>query len=180
MDTDGRWTIKRGRRRSRDDGELQARVAAEIAVPVFGYENHLGIDRCHGFIRSFTVTDAVTHEAASSGSSSIPDNTPIGVWADTAYRSPANVALLARRGLVLQFQGPKPRGKPLPLHLACGNATRARAWAAFEQVFAAQKFRFWLGRPFDRLGPRHRRAAPCNPGANMLRLAWFEIRLGSA
>ena len=48
MDTDGRWTIKRGRQRPPGAGEPQARVAAAIAVPVFGYKNHLGIDRRHG------------------------------------------------------------------------------------------------------------------------------------
>jgi hypothetical protein len=67
MDTDGRWTIKRGRRRRPGEGESQARVAAEIAVPVFGYKNHLGIDRRHGFIRTFTVTDAASHDGRQLG-----------------------------------------------------------------------------------------------------------------
>jgi IS5 family transposase len=55
MDTDGRWTIKRGRKRSAGDGGPKARVAAPIAVPVFGDKNHPGIDRRHGFIRRFAV-----------------------------------------------------------------------------------------------------------------------------
>jgi hypothetical protein len=32
------------------------------------------------------------------------------------------VALLARRGLVPQFQRAKPRGKPMPPHMLRGNA----------------------------------------------------------
>src|SRR5919106_556303 len=37
-DRDGRWTIKRGRRRRPGAGEPKARVAAEIVVPAFGYK----------------------------------------------------------------------------------------------------------------------------------------------
>jgi transposase, IS5 family len=68
-------------------------------IPVFGYRNHLGIDRRHGFIRNFPVTDAATHD----GRLLNPDNTASAVWADSAYRSAATVAMLARRGLVPQF-----------------------------------------------------------------------------
>jgi hypothetical protein len=81
--------------------------------------------------------------AASSAGCSIRTTPQATVWADTAYRSAANVALLARRGLVPQFQRPKPRGKSMPPHLARGNATWARVRVAIEHVFAAQKC--WLG-----------------------------------
>jgi hypothetical protein len=144
MDCDGRWTIKRGRRRPPGAGEPKPRVAAEIAVPVFGYKNHLGIDRRHGFIRSFAVTDAAAHDGRQLGRLLDPNNTASPLWADTAYRSAANAALLVRRGLVPQFQRPKPRGKPMPPHLARGNATRARVRVAVEHVFAAQKYRLGL------------------------------------
>lgn len=30
----------------------------DIAIPMFGYKNHAGIDRAHGFIRGWTVTSA--------------------------------------------------------------------------------------------------------------------------
>ena len=30
----------------------------DIAIPMFGYKNHAGIDRAHGFIREWTVTSA--------------------------------------------------------------------------------------------------------------------------
>ena len=121
MDTEGRWTLKRGRRRS----ALQERTETELVIPVFGYKNHLGIDRRHGFIRSFVVTNAATHDGRQLGRLLDPDNTASVVWADCAYRSAANVALLARRGLVPQFQRPKPRGKAMPPHLMRGNASRA-------------------------------------------------------
>ena len=43
IDRNGRWTIKRGRQRETptDDHKRQP----EIAVPMFGYKNHVGIDR---------------------------------------------------------------------------------------------------------------------------------------
>ena len=44
-------------------------------MPVFGYKNHLGIDRAHGFIRRFVVTDAARHNGAQLGAVLHPDNT---------------------------------------------------------------------------------------------------------
>ena len=72
----------------------------DIAVPVFGYKNHLGIDRTHGFIRRFIVTHAARHDGSQLAVLLDPDNAASGVWADTAYRSKANLRLLDRRRLV--------------------------------------------------------------------------------
>lgn len=110
MDTDGRWTLKRGRKRPAERSHPDDR--SELVIPVFGYKNHLGIDRRHGFIRSFTVTDAAAHDGRQLDELLDPENTASIVWADAAYRSAANVALLARRGLVPQFQRAEPRGRP--------------------------------------------------------------------
>jgi IS5 family transposase len=112
-------------------------------IPVFGYKNHLGIDRRHGLIRTFAVTAAAAHDGRQLGRLLDPKNTASPVWADTAYRS-ANVALLARRGLAPQFQRPKPRGTPMSPHIARGNASRARVRVAIEHVFATQKCRLGL------------------------------------
>jgi IS5 family transposase len=176
VDRDGRWTIKRGRRRPPGEGEPQPRVAAEIAVPVFGYKNHVGIDRRHGFIRSFVVTDAASHDGRQLGRLLDPENTASPVWADTAYRSAANAALLARRGLVPQFQRPKPRGRPMPPHLRRGNATRARVRVAVEHVFAAQKCRLGLIIRSVGLARATARLGLANLVTNMTRLAWFASR----
>src|SRR5262249_32314967 len=50
IDRDGRWTIKRGRKREAPPGRQRQ---VEIAVPVFGYKNHVGIDREYGFLRRY-------------------------------------------------------------------------------------------------------------------------------
>ena len=45
IDRDGRWTLKRGRKRP---PEANGRVATGLVVPCFGYRNHVSIDRRHG------------------------------------------------------------------------------------------------------------------------------------
>jgi hypothetical protein len=54
IDRCGRWTIKRGRQR--DTPTAGHKRQPEIAVPMFGYKNHVGIDREHGFLQRFVVT----------------------------------------------------------------------------------------------------------------------------
>jgi IS5 family transposase len=162
MDTDGRWTIKRGRQPSADEGEPQARVA-EIAVPVFGYKNHREIDRRYGFIRRFAVTDAAAHDGRQLSQLLDPAHTASSVWADSAYRSAANVALLARRGLVPPFQRPKPRGRRMPSHRVRGNARRAGAGRDRTRL-RRPEMPAWPGHPLGRPGPRHRQAGARQPG----------------
>lgn len=177
MDRDGRWTLKRGRKRP---PEADERVTTELVIPCFGYKNHIGIDRRHGFIRTYTVTHAATHDGSQLGAVLDPDNTASDVWADTAYRSKENLALLAKRGLVERLQRSKPRGKPMAVNVRRGNATRAKVRVGVEHVFAVQKRRLKLvirsvgqARAAVRLGL-------ANLVTNMLRLAWFATRPAAA
>jgi hypothetical protein len=114
-------------------------------LPAFGYKNHLSIDRQHVLIRRFAVTHAAAHDGRQLGAILDPANTASQVWADTAYRSKANLALLERRGLAAELQRPKPRGRPMPAHIRRANALRATVRSAVrsavEHVFAAQKSR---------------------------------------
>ena len=145
-------------------------------VPLFGYKNHLGIDREHGLVRRYAVTPASAHDGAQLPRLLDPANTAGAVWADTAYRSKANLRVLDRRGLNRQFQRPKPRGKPMPTQIAQGNATRARVRAKVEHVFAAEKCRFAL--IVRTIGLRRATAniALANLAYNFTRLAWLERR----
>lgn len=61
IDRDGRWTIKRGRKRQASPEEGHKRHV-EIAVPMFGYKNHVGIDRQDGFVRRYGVTHAAAYD----------------------------------------------------------------------------------------------------------------------
>lgn len=110
IDREGRWTLKRGGKRPPKANE---RVATEFVVRCFGYKNHVTIDRRHGFVRRYRVTHATAHAGAQLAAVLDPDNTAGGVWADTAYRSKKNLAMLARRSRVERLQRPKPRGKPM-------------------------------------------------------------------
>lgn len=176
MDTEGRWTLKRGRKRTPEPDMAAKPTPSELVVPVFGYKNHLGIDRHFGFIRTFTVTDAARHDGGQLGKLLDPANTARGVWADTAYRSAANLTLLAECGLMPQFQRPKPRGRPMPPHIARGNATRARVRVAVEHVFATQKCRFGLVIRSVGLARASARLGLTNLVTNMRRLVWLESR----
>jgi IS5 family transposase len=136
IDRDGRWTIRCGGKAKPPARGTPRQAGGEIAVPMFGYKNHINIDRRHGFIRRFTVTHAARHDGSQLGVVLDPSNTASGVWADTAYRSKANLDLLHRRSLTAQFRRAKPRGKPMPAHIARGNTTRSRVRAHVEHVFA--------------------------------------------
>ena len=175
IDRDGRWTIKRGRQRPAAPGDGHKRQI-EIAVPGFGYKNHIGIDREHGFLRRYSVTHAAAHDGGQLGAVLDRDNTASDVWADTAYRSAANLALLERLGLKPQFQRKKPRGKKMPAHIARGNATRARVRSRVEHVFAAQKCR--LGLIVRTIGMARARVkiGMANLAYNFTRLSWLNGR----
>ncbi|MFD1111332.1 transposase, partial [Pseudoroseomonas ludipueritiae] len=132
-DRDARWTLKRGRTKPKPYGAQ--RQVIQIAVPVFGYKSHIGIDRRHGLIRRWTVTDAAQHDSRSFPDLLDPGNTASRVWADTAYRTKRNLE-------VLQFRRPPRRG--LSEQQAKANAARARIRSGIEHVFAAQKHRMAL------------------------------------
>jgi IS5 family transposase len=134
-DRDVRWTGKYSKAKPAADGAKRV----DIAVPMFGYKNHLGIDRRHGLIRTWTATDAARHDGAQ-----LPDlldlaNTAGGVWADTAYRSAKNEAHLTATGVTSQIHRKKPKGKPMPRRAARANAAKSEVRARVEHVFARQK-----------------------------------------
>jgi transposase, IS5 family len=174
IDRDARWTLKRGRKRPPPQDRTTRRQAVEIAVPVFGYKNHVGIDRRHGLIRTWTVTHAAAHDGGQLAGLLDGNNMASGVWADTAYRSAANLAVLAKRGLTARLQRPKPRGKPMPPHVRRGNATRGRVRAAIEHVFACQKQRLRLAVRTVGLARAKTKLGLANLAYNLLRLAWLE------
>ena len=95
-DRDARWTLKRGRRKNAPDGKAQM----EIAVPVFGYKNHINTDQRHGFIRAWTVTSAASHDGKELAGLLDRANTGAMVWADTAYRSNKNEKRIAKAGRI--------------------------------------------------------------------------------
>jgi transposase, IS5 family len=134
-DCDARWTIKHSKAKPAADGAKRI----DIAIPLFGYKNHLGIDRRHGLIRTWSATDAARHDGAQLASLLDRTNTAGGVWADTAYRSEKNEAHLAAHGYTSRIHRKKPKGKPMPKRTARANAAKSEIRARIEHVFARQK-----------------------------------------
>jgi len=140
-DVDARWTLKIGGKvRHRPDGT----ALPMIAVPVFGYKSHIGIDRRFGFIRESMVTSAADADGRQLRHLVGTGNTGSEVWADSAYRSRKNEKWLATKMLTSRIHRRKPAGKPMPQAIARANAKKSSIRAAVEHVFAHQKNRFGL------------------------------------
>jgi IS5 family transposase len=141
-DRDARWKVKFSKDKERADG---TRAAVDIAIPAFGYANHVAIDRHHGLIRRWEATDAGVHEGRMLREGLLdPTNTASSVWADTAYRSGANEAFLAARGLISRIHRKKPPGRPMPAATRRANALKSTVRARVEHVFAVQKAKMGL------------------------------------
>jgi IS5 family transposase len=134
-DRDARWTVKWSKAKPADDGSPRV----DLAVPAFGYKNHIGIDRRHGLIRTWMATDAARHDGAQLPNLISKRNTGSAVFADTAYRSKANERHLASNGLVSRIHRKKPKGKPMPVNVARANGAKSKVRSAVEHVFARQK-----------------------------------------
>jgi transposase, IS5 family len=134
-DRDARWTVKYSKAKPREDGKKQV----DLAIPAFGYKNHIGVDKTRRLIRTWTVTDASRHDGAALPRLLDKANTGSQVWADTAYRSKNNEKHLRKTGLKSAIHRKKPRDKPMPARMAKANAAKSKVRAAIEHVFAWQK-----------------------------------------
>lgn len=171
-DVDARWTVKTSKAKPRPDGRGQA----DLAVPVFGYKNHVSTDRRHGLIRKWTVTAASAHDGARLPELLDTANTASAVWADTAYRSAKNEALLEKRGFVSHIHRRKPKGRPMPTRTARANAAKSKVRSAVEHVFADQKQRMGLFIRTIGLARARLKIGMVNLAYNMRRLIWLGAR----
>jgi IS5 family transposase len=173
-DRDARWTVKFSKAKADEDGKVQQR---DIAVPHFGYKNHISIDRRHGIIRRQKVTDAATYDGARLREGLIdPSNTASYVWADTAYRSIANEAYLQRHGKVSRIHRKKPKGKPMPAAVARANAQKSKVRSKVEHIFAHQKARMGLFVRTIGLARATATITLVNMVYNMQRWCWLNAR----
>jgi IS5 family transposase len=120
-DRDARRTVKHSKAKPSADGAKRV----DIAIPMFGYKNHVGIDRRHGLIRTWTATDAARHDGAQLPGLLDKTNTGSSVWADTAYRSAKNEAHLEANGFRSRIHHKKPQGKPMPKHVSRATTPRS-------------------------------------------------------
>jgi hypothetical protein len=141
-DRDARWTVKFSKAKPRQDGSMPP---VDLAIPLFGYQNHVSIDRRFGFIRRWVATDAATYEGRRLRQGLLDKtNTASGVWADTAYRSAANETFLTKNGFVSHIHRKKPKGRVMPNTMRRANNAKSKIRARVEHVFAEQKHRMGL------------------------------------
>jgi len=141
-DRDARWTVKLTKAKPKENGSTPP---VDLAIPVFGYQNHISIDRGFGFVRKWAVTDAAAYEGARLRDGLLDkNNTAAGVWADTAYRSAANEAFIERHGFQSHVHRKKPKGRSMPGAIRRANAAKSKIRARVEHVFAEQKDRMEL------------------------------------
>ncbi|MGB3898014.1 MAG: IS5 family transposase [Mesorhizobium sp.] len=141
-DRDARWTVKFSKAKPREDGTVPP---VDIAIPTFGYQNHISIDREHGLIRKWLATDAAAHEGARLREDLLDKtNTSKSVWADSAYRSAANEEFMDRNGFVSLVHRKKPKNRPMPEATRRANNRKSRVRSRVEHVFGEQKSRMGL------------------------------------
>jgi IS5 family transposase len=141
-DRDARWTVKFSKAKERPDG---TKPPVDIAIPTFGYQNHVSIDRGFGFIRRWMATDAAAYEGARLREGLLDKtNTASAVWADTAYKSAANEAYLEKNGFVSRIHRKKPKGRPMSETTRQANGLKSKVRSHVEHVFATQKDRMDL------------------------------------
>ena len=141
-DRDARWTVKFTKAKPKEDGSTPP---VDLAIPLFGYQNHVSIDRGFGFIRKWAATDAAAWEGRRLREGLLDKtNTASGVWADTAYRSAVNEAFMARHGFVSHIHRKKPKGRAMPEAIRRANNAKSKIRSRVEHVFAEQKDRMGL------------------------------------
>lgn len=171
-DRDARWTLKQGKKKPGDGKGAKL----QLAIPHYGYKNHLSMDKRHGLIRSWDVSDAAAPDGKRLKGLLSKENTASQVWADTAYRSKANEAWMTKNGFTSQVHHKKPPKRPLPEKLAKANAKRSKVRAKVEHVFAQQKHR--MGLFIRTIGIKRARLkiGMVNLAYNMQRFLWLRDR----
>jgi transposase, IS5 family len=141
-DRDARWTVKFTKAKPREDGTLPA---VDLAIPAFGYRNHISIDHRFGFIRKWLATHAAAYEGRRLRDGLLDKgNTAASVWGDTAYRSAANETYMSKNGFVSRVHRKKPANRPMPRATRRANNAKSRIRSRIEHVFAEQKDRMDL------------------------------------
>ena len=126
----------------------------------------------HGLIRKWTVTDAAAHDGARLEDLLDRANTASEVWADTAYRSAKNEAMLLRSGFVSRIHRKKPKG---------GDAGRTRVANGRSRQCAPRRACLRASEGADGpVRPNHRpRAGAAQDRARQSRLQHAPLRLAA-
>ena len=176
-DRDARWTVKFSKAKVDGNGQTNKR---DIAIPTFGYKNHITIDQCHGFIRNYTSTPASNYDGAQLKHVLKRSNTGSKVWADTAYRSKGNEEWLGENGYVSDIHRKKPKGKPMSKATSKANHRRSKVRTKVEHVFA--RIKGGAGLLIRTIGIKraHLKIGMANLVYNLGRYVWHEAKAARA
>lgn len=175
-DRDARWSVKYTKAKVKEGADPKAFKPVDLAIPMFGYKNHIGIDRAHGLIRTWDASAANAHDGTRLPDLISTSNTGSGVWADTAYRSKKNEAFLERGMFKSHIHQRKPNRRAMPERIARANAKRSAIRSAVEHVFAGQKHRMGLIVRTIGIARARIKIGMANLTYNFQRLAWLEGR----
>jgi IS5 family transposase len=175
-DRDARWTVKHSKAKPAGDGAKRI----DIAIPMFGYKNHIGIDRKQGLIRTWVATDAARHDGAQLPNLLSKENTASDVWADTAYRSQKNEDHLEKHGFKSRIHRKKPKGKPMSDTMRQANAEKSKVRSRVEHVFGHEKGPMALVIRTISLARARVKIGLANLVYNMKRFRWLEEQRAAA
>jgi IS5 family transposase len=179
-DRDARWSVKYTKAKVKEGADPKAFKPVDLAIPMFGYKNHIGIDRAQGLIRTWDASAANAHDGARLLDLISTSNTGSGVRADTAYRSKKNEAFLERGMFKSHIPQRKPHRRAMPERVARANAKRSAIRSAVEHVFAGQKHRMGLIVRTIGIARARIKIGMANLAYNFQRLAWLEGRTAPA
>jgi len=178
-DVHAHWTVKYSKAKQKEDGSVTGKQR-DIAIPAFGYKDHISIDRQHGLIRSWKVTDAVRYDGAQLCDLVCRPNTGSGVWADTAYRSKKNEAWLDKNGYFSHIHTKKPKGRPMNERAKAANTRRSKIRSFVEHPFARIKHVMGLSVRTIGINRATTKIGMANLVYNFQRLDWLNRRSAPA
>lgn len=103
-----RWSVKSFKATVDANGETHMR---SIAIPAFGCKNHISIDKCHDFSRSYFTISASTYDGEQFKHVLCKDNTASKVWFDSAYHSKGNEEWLKENGFLRDIYAQEGQGE---------------------------------------------------------------------
>jgi len=171
-DRDARWVVKYSKTKDKKKG-------VDLAIPMFGYKNHISTDCRFGFIRKSDVTAANAFDGSLLPNILDKDNTCMDVYGDTAYNTQDNQTHINNNGFRSKLHCKKPKRKPMPVHIKRSNTTRSRIRAHVEHVFAVQKEHMRLFIRTIGLKRAKVKIGLANLTYNMKRFIFFETRKAS-
>lgn len=170
-DRDARWIVKYSKAKTKEGEKF-----IDLAIPAFGYKNHISMDKRYGFIRKSQTTDASQYDGKILPQLLDKENTCSKVWGDTAYRSEENEKLLFNNGFVSHLHRKKPKGKPMASSMREANRRKSQVRAKVEHIFAVQKDKMGLFIRTIGLKRAHIKITLANIVYNMRRLIFWEER----